>query len=82
MQNPRPFFDEIIKYYTEDYAPFNVVGSSIMRILRKWLLEYPSLKKYKKRLKTADEYFKLDVSLLNFFTNLMIIARFLRKAQL
>jgi transcription elongation factor Elf1 len=39
-QNPRPELNEILKYYTENYEPYNKVDSGIMAKLRENLQKY------------------------------------------
>lgn len=42
-QNPRPPFPEIMRYYTENYAPYNKSGSALMRWIRRMLITYPKV---------------------------------------
>ena len=48
IQNPRPCFDEILRYYTEKYEPYNQVGSELVRKIRHFFLVRPRIKLYKK----------------------------------
>jgi len=38
LQNPRPPFPEILRYYTEKYEPFRKVGSNLVQRLRNYVL--------------------------------------------
>lgn len=46
IQNPRPAFSEINRYYTEDYEPFREVGSSLVRWVRYNVLVKSRIKRY------------------------------------
>lgn len=62
MQNPILSVDELIQCYPENYAPHNVVGSASIRFLRKWLSEYPRVRKYKKYLKKGTRVLEVGCS--------------------
>ena len=62
MQNPILSVDELIQCYPENYAPHNVVGNTSIRFLRKWLSEYPRVRKYKKYLKKGAKVLEVGCS--------------------
>lgn len=50
VQNPRPPFSEIMRYYTEVYEPFRAMGSSLVQRVRDRVLNRPRLKRYERRI--------------------------------
>ncbi len=47
-QNPRPPFDDILRYYTEGYEPYRQVGSKLMFFVRQQAVIKPRLRNYKR----------------------------------
>lgn len=54
LQQPRPQFQDILRYYTEKYEPFRSVGSPLMQKIRYWFLVRPRVEKYKKLVSHLD----------------------------
>ena len=48
LQNPRPMFADIFRYYTERYEPFREIGSAAVRRAREWALVKPRTKLYQR----------------------------------
>jgi SAM-dependent methyltransferase len=48
LQNPRPPFEDILRYYTEKYEPYHQVGSSAVQSIRHFFLVRPRATLYKK----------------------------------
>ncbi len=48
LQNPRPAFPEILRYYTEKYEPYHDVGSSWVRSIRRMFLIRPRANLYRR----------------------------------
>lgn len=47
LQNPRPPFSEILRYYTEKYEPYRQVGSSLVQTIRHFFLIRPRINLYR-----------------------------------
>jgi SAM-dependent methyltransferase len=48
LQNPRPPFVDILRYYTEEYEPYHAVGSSFVQAIRHFVLVRPRANLYRR----------------------------------
>jgi SAM-dependent methyltransferase len=63
LQNPRPSFDEILRYYTEEYEPYRKVGSSLVQKVRDYVLLKPRVELYRRLIGSTGRI--LDVGCAN-----------------